>query len=131
MKHMITCNRTDDRLPRLPPQNMFADCEEFKTWLCRQRQNTFLVQTKVAELSCSCYEDIKEFVLVASADDIAQFNSEYEGQIVIFSTDADFAQFVVSKKEAHQTFSITADAAMTGITPVIRPATAPAFFQSK
>jgi hypothetical protein len=111
---------------------MFSECEEVEQMAVLAKDNTpFWSKEKVAHMYAkSCYEDIKEFIVVASEEDIQQFNEEYQDQIVIFSNDADFARFVVSKKESNQNFAVEATTGSKGLTPVIQPIV-PKFFQSK
>lgn len=69
----------------------------------------------------SCYHGIKALLKVASSEDIAQFNAEYEGQIVIASTDEEFAQFVEQNKTDDDAFSINDNAKNNVLIPVIKP----------
>lgn len=102
----------------------FATCEHVTDMAVLAKDNVPYWTANRNSNVQSCYADVKEFIAVATADEIAQFNAEYAGQIVIFATDADFAQHVSSKKSHEQAFVIPMSVD-NNITPVIKPSHAP------
>lgn len=106
--------------------DMFATCEHVSDMAVLAKDNVpFFTANRNSNVK-SCYADIKEFVAVASADEVAQFNAEYDGQIVIYTTDAEFAAHVTSQKSEAQAF-VMPSAKFDSLTPVIKPF-APTFF---
>lgn len=107
--------------------DMFATCEHVSDMAILAKDNIPYWTANRNTNVQSCYADIKEFIAVATPEDIAQFNAEFEGQIVIHTTDVDFAQYVTAKKTHEQAFVIPTST-HESLTPVIKPASAPKFF---
>lgn len=108
---------------------LFATCEHVSEMAILAKDNIpYWTNNRNSHVQ-SCYADIKEFLLVATAEDIAQFNTEFEGQLVICTTDMDFAQYVTEKKTDEQKFMIPTPT-QNSLTPVIKPSLTPKFFSN-
>lgn len=99
---------------------MFSACEEVSEMAILAKDNVpFWTANRNSKVN-SCYSDIKEFLAEASMEEVAQFNSEYEGQITIYANDSDFAQHIKSKHTEALTFAIPAPINKS-LTPNIKP----------
>jgi hypothetical protein len=106
---------------------LFAACEQVSEMAVLAKDNIpYWTNNRNTNVE-SCYSDIKEFISAATSEDIAQFNSEFEGQIVICTTDTDFAHYVTEKKSDEQKFIIPISS-QNSLTPVIKPSVTPKFF---
>lgn len=104
---------------------MFTACEHISDMAVLAKDNVpYWTENRNSNVQ-ACYSDIEEFLAVATDEQVAQFNAEYEGQIVIYATDVEFAKHITAKKGAHS-FEINVPG-MNSLTPVIKPF-APQFF---
>lgn len=101
-------------------QDVFAACEEVSEMAILAKDNVPFWTTNRNSAVQSCYEDIKEFLIEASAEDMNQFNTEYTGQIVIYTSDIDFANHIRAKAQPAKKYSFPIPASQK-ITPNITP----------
>lgn len=105
---------------------MFEACEHVSDMAVLAKDNVpFWSENRNSNVQ-ACYSDIEEFLAVATAAQVEQFNAEYAGQIAIYSTDVDFAAHIAAKKTGGPVFEIKMPA-VNSLTPVIKPY-APQFF---